>query len=207
MRKIILILCLLGLIGTGSVKAQEGFQLGLELSPAWNINVQKQLGTGLRTYASGYGFNVGVPVKWWAFESLALQTGLSFEYMAFDNRFQNTLVSSLRYGSLHLPLMFNYAVTDGWYAIFGGGVNYNVFNQSWVSGIGINISNQTNKLQPYVGAGVSTMMHRDKGSFELGAQARFHLINIWADGTVNAMDFKNKILSFDLILRYYLFNR
>ena len=187
-------------------KAQTGFQLGLEISPVWNLNTHYNKILGFGQAESGYGFNVGVPVKWWFREGVSLQTGLTFEYMAFDNRVNNTLLSSQRFGSIHLPLMFNIALNGNWYGAVGGGVNYNVFNQAW-SGFSVDISNQINSFQPYIGAGVNTLLERDKGVFEFGIQGRFHFIQLLNDTAPQATDFSSNILSLDLILRFYLFNR
>lgn len=189
-----------------SVKSQSGFQLGLEISPAWNLNVHYNSILGFGPAESGYGFNVGVPVKWWFRENMSLQTGLTFEYMAFDNRFNNTLLSSRRYGSIHLPLMFNLGLNGNWYGAFGAGINYNVFNQAW-SGFSVDISSEINSFQPYVGAGVNTLIERDKGVFEFGIQGRFHFLQLLNDTAPQATDFSSNILSLDLLLRFYLFNR
>lgn len=201
------ILAIASILLTLNLPAQEGFQMGLELSPAWNVNIQRQEGIALRTYTSGYGFNIGVPVKWWAYESLALQTGLTFEFMAFDNRIGNSLSSSNRHGSIHLPVMFNYALSSNWYVLFGGGVNYNVLNYQWTPIGNLGLTAVTNNFQPYGGLGLSTLMERDKGVFELGAQGRFHFIDLYKSSTFSAAGIINRILTFDLVLRYYLFNR
>lgn len=202
-----LIFSVLVVVGSAfSVIAQQKFHLGIEASPAWDINAQKQKTTGIRTSVSGYGFNIGVPIKWFFKENIALQTGLGFEYMVFDNRFNGTLISSERYGQAHVPLMFNYGITDSWFANFGAGINYTLFASSW-AGNAVNVTNQTKQFQPYVGLGASTLVERDKGMFELGAQVRYHFLELFADGTVLANQYNSRIISFDLLLRFYLFNR
>lgn len=185
--------------------AQEGIQVGVEISPAWDINIQRPEAAGITSAFTGYGFNVGVPVKGWVSETIALQSGLTFEYMAFDNRVNNTLFSSERYGSLNLPVMLNYALSGNWYFLFGAGVNYNLFVQSW-SGFSLNILSLRTKFQPYAALGVTTMMEREKGVFELGAQARYHFLELNAATTTLAIDNNSNVLSFDLLLRFYLFN-
>ncbi len=189
-----------------NTKAQSGFQLGLEVSPVWNLNVHYNKVLGFGPADGGYGFNIGVPVKWWFKENISLQTGLTFEYMAFDNRVNNTLLSSQRHGSINLPIMFNLALSDTWYGVFGTGVNYNVFNQAW-SGFSVDISSQINSFQPYIGAGVNTLLERDKGVFEFGVQGRFHFIQLLNENAPQSNDFSSNILSLDLLLRFYLFNR
>jgi hypothetical protein len=199
---------LLILILSTTSYAQEGLQLGLEISPAWVVNTHKQKGVGIRSAESGYGFNLGVPIKWWFSETMAFQSGLTFEYTAFDNRVNNTLQSSVRFGSIHLPLMLNYAMSGNWYLLFGGGVNYNIINQSW-AGFGVDISSQVNAFQPYAGLGISTLMERDKGVFEFGVTSRYHFIDLWKADAIyfDSENYTSKILSFDLLLRFYLLNR
>jgi Outer membrane protein beta-barrel domain len=187
--------------------AQEGFQLGIEVSPAWHLDVQKNKVTTIRTTASGYGFNVGVPIKWWVSDYLALQTGLTFELMLFDERINKTLLSSNRHGSINLPVMFNYALASNWYLLFGGGINYNVLNKQWTSLGKIELGGITNSFQPYAGLGLSTMVERDVGIFELGAQMRYHFIDLYKPSTFSNGDFVDRVLSFDVLLRYYLFNK
>lgn len=196
----------LGLVITSISLAQEGFQLGLEASPSWDLHTHRNTTTGIRSSESGYGFNIGVPVKYWFSENAALHSGLTFEYMAFDNRVNNTLISSLRFGSLNVPVMINYKLSGGWLVNFGAGVKYHVLNQSW-AGFGVDISNQINSFQPYAGFGISTLMERDNGTFELGARGRYHFLELYQDWTSNAEDFNNRIISFDLILRFYFVNR
>src|SRR5690606_16105386 len=118
--------------------------------------------------------NMGVPVRWGFSELLSLQTGLTFEMMLFDTRANKQLISSNRHGSLHLPLILNYQLTGGWYLIAGAGLNYNFLNTGWTQIFKFNITNTTNVIQPYFALGISTMMERDLGDFELGAQGRFH---------------------------------
>lgn len=204
MFKRLIVICLL-LISVES-HAQNGFQLGLEISPAWNLNTHYNKILGFGPAESGYGFNVGVPVKWWFKENISLQTGLTFEYMAFDNRVNNTLLSSQRHGSVNLPLMFNLALSGSWYASFGAGLKYNFLNQAW-SGFSVDISSQINSFQPYFGGGVNTLIERDKGVFEFGIQGRYHFIQLLNETAPQSTDFSSNILSLDLILRFYLLNR
>ena len=186
--------------------AQDKFKLGAEISPAWHINLQRQISTGLVSNSSGYGFNVGVPVRWVFGEYMSLQTGLTFELMMFDDRFNKQLLSSNRHGSLNVPIILNYQLTGGWNAIFGVGVNYNFMNTQWTPIGKISLQSATNVFQPYAALGISTLMERGMGDFELGVQGRFHFIDLYKNSG-NSTDFTNWILSFDLILRYYLFNK
>ncbi|MCB9223293.1 MAG: outer membrane beta-barrel protein [Crocinitomicaceae bacterium] len=207
MRKSLLILLLI--INSSNLSlSQEGLQLGVDVSPCWVLNTHRQKSSGIRSAESGYGFNAGLALKYWFSEKVAVNSGLTFEYNAFDNRFNNQLISSRRFGSLHLPVMVNYAMSGNWYLLFGGGINYNVINQSW-SGYGVDISSQINAFQPYGGIGVSTLMERDKGLFEFGVTSRYHFLELWKSDAVlfDVSNFTSRILSFDLILRFYLFQK
>ena len=200
-------LIILFLIARTSLLAQEGLKIGAEVSPAWDINIQRQTDTGLRSNTNGYGFNIGAPLRWGFSESMSLQTGLTFEIMMFDQRIGKTLYTSTRHGSVNLPIMLNYQVSGGWYFIFGGGFNYNFLNYQWTQSGKIGLTGVTNTFQPYGAAGISTMMEQGNGVFELGVVGRFHFIDLYKPSTFSNGDFTNRILSFDLILRYYLFNR
>lgn len=184
---------------------QEGFKLGVEATPSWHFNIQRQASTALLSNTGGYGFNLGVPIKWGFSESMALQTGLGFEMMLFDQRFNKVLLSSNRHGSIHVPLQLSFALSGGWNFLAGGGLNYCIYNNQWTQLGSINISAATNKVQPYLAAGVSTLMDRGNGMFELGLMGRYHFIDLYnGETTFSDPDFKNWIFSADLVLRYYL---
>jgi hypothetical protein len=190
---------------TTNVKAQEGFHLGVEISPAFVLNSHRNLTTSLRSSESGYGFNVGVPLKYFWSEYMGLESGLTFEYMAFDNRFNNTLISSNRFGSLNMPLTLIYQVAGDWYVHGGVGAKYQFLNRAW-SGFAVDIGSAVNKVQPYVALGVSTFLERDKGIFELGVMGRYHFLNLWNESSPQSAGSTSKIISFDIMLKFFLFN-
>ncbi|UKN02659.1 PorT family protein [Paracrocinitomix mangrovi] len=200
MKRVVVIFLVLLSFG---LNAQQGFHLGAEVSPSWNVNLQRQSSTGLNNSTAGYGFNIGVPMRYGINDQFSIQSGLTFEFMAFDERFNKTLISSNRHGSLHLPLMMSYGVTDAWYLNFGLGINYNFYNRQWTSFGTLDLGSVTNKFQPYTGLGLSTLLEQDKGTFELGVLGRFHFIDMYKPSTFSAEEFKNYIISLDLILRMY----
>ncbi len=185
--------------------AQEGFHLGVEVSPSWMLNTHRNTTTGLRSSESGYGFNAGVPIKYFFNEYMGIESGVSFEYMAFDVRVNNALQFSNRFGSVNFPLTILYQVSGNWYTHAGAGFKYQFMNKSW-SGFSVDIGPSVNKIQPYVALGVSTLIERDKGLFELGAMARYHFINLWAAGSPQGAAGTSKVVSFDLMLKFFLFN-
>ena len=202
MRKIVLIT----LMFVSSISfSQEGFHLGLEISPGWMVNTHRNLTTGLRSSESGYGFNAGLPVKYFFNEHTGIESGVSFEYMAFDNRFNNTLISSNRFGSINFPVTLIHQISGSWYAHGGLGLKYQMMNRAW-SGFAVDISPVVNKVQPYLALGVSTLLERDQGTFEFGAMARYHFINLWSEGSPQAAGSTSRIISFDLMLKFFLFN-
>jgi hypothetical protein len=190
---------------TTNVKAQEGFHLGVEISPAFVLNSHRNLTTSLRSSESGYGFNVGIPMKYFWSEYMGIETGLTFEYMAFDNRFNNTLISSNRFGSINMPLTLIYEVAGDWYVHGGVGAKYQFLNRGW-SGFAVDIGSAVNKVQPYVALGVSTFLERDKGMFELGVMGRYHFLNLWNESSPQSAGSTSKIISFDIMLKFFLFN-
>jgi hypothetical protein len=185
--------------------AQKGFRLGVEVSPSWVLNAHRNKTTTIRTFESGYGFNVGLPLKYHFNEYSGIESGLSFEYYAFDNRANNILVSSNRFASIHLPLTYLYQITGDWYAHFGGGIRYQIMNRAW-SGWSVDISPVVNRVQPYLALGASTFLERDNGMFELGLMTRYHFINLWKESAPQAAGSTSKIVSFDLLLRFYFIN-
>lgn len=172
--------------------AQEGWQFGVNISPSYKLNMAKQQGTGLRTNTGGYGFNLGVPVKYWFNEFTAFNTGLDFEYSAFDSYIYGYLDSSFRFNSLHLPLMFNFHLSGSFYAMAGTGVNYNLR------------VTDLNSVQPYLGLGVNSLMEKDFGTFEVGVLGRYQLLDIWKADKKPLQSINSHLLTIELLLRFYI---
>ena len=184
--------------------AQE-VHIGIDISPSWNLNGHRTNSTAW--YAEhGYGFNGGLAVKYFFNEYNALQTGLNFEYTAFDNWANNQLVSSLRFGSLHVPVLVNYSLSffENWYLYAGGGLKYHLLNRSVSLGNKIDISASVDRFQPYAAFGMNTIIERSVGYFELGFLARYHFMELWDDVQAEMHGYSSHIVSFDLLLRYYL---
>lgn len=200
MKKIILIITLFfGITGI----SQEGWQVGLSVSPSYKINMSKQKGTGLRTNQGGYGFSVGVPVKYWLNEFTAFNTGIDYEFTAFDSYQGTLLISSFRFNSLHVPVMFNIHLSGKLYAMVGSGVVYNASVRDLNVLQGNDLSSVTNRVIPYLGLGLNSFIDKDFGYFEVGVQGRYQLLDIWKSTYLPQENFNSHLVSLDFIFRYY----
>lgn len=188
-----------------NLKAQEGLKVGLEVAPSWVVNTHRNLSTGVRSSESGYGFNVGIPIKYGFSETTSLITGLTYEYIAFDNRVNNTLISSNRFGAINVPLVLGYQLSGNWNLNGGVGFKYVFLSRAW-SGFAVDISNAVNQIQPYLNLGVSTQTEWSTTTVEYGLNARFHPINIWESTAAQAANNTSKIVAFDLSLKFFLFD-
>ncbi len=202
MRQMKYLLAFLILFNLSSSQAQD-IKFGIEVSPAFNLHAHHSKTTTAWSSENGYGFNAGFAMRYPINEYTALNTGLNYEYVSFDNWAYNTLQSSLRFGSIHLPLMFSREVIGSWHANFGGGINYLFMNNRIVPGTKVSISNSIDKFQPYVGLGVSTLMDRNAGLFELGFNARYHFMELWNENDPIVSASGNHIVALDLVMRFY----
>jgi hypothetical protein len=191
------------LFSAGQSQAQ-GTQLGLTINPAWKVKMSRQKVTGLRTNQSGYGFTVGVPVKHWFNEFTALNTGLEFEFSAFDGFQNGLLVTSNRFNALHVPLLFNFHLSGNMYAMAGTGLVYNLSVKELNNvTIGANVTSVTNNVQPYLGAGVNRLLEKDWGKIEVGVLARYQLLDVWKNSYEPLDDFNTHLATLDFLFRYY----
>lgn len=199
MKKLAILFCLFFTLNSFS----QGLQFGLGVSPSYKINMSRQKVTGLRTNQGGYGFNAGIPVKYWISEFTSLNTGLDFEFTAFDSYQNGNLVSSFRFNSLHLPLMFNLHMSGTLYGMVGTGVVYNLSVRDLNVLQGSDLSNVTNSVQPYLGVGINSLLDKDYGKIEVGVMARYQLLDIWKDDYLPQEPFNSHLASLDFIFRYY----
>jgi len=183
--------------------AQDGLQIGASVTTGLALQTHRSKTTGIWSSQSGYGFSVGVPIKYWTSETRAFNTGLDYEFVGYDNWVNNNFVSGTRYHSLHIPLTYNINLFSSWYASFGSGLNYFIRSRTLSSANNINISNSTNAFQPYLSLGINTIAQRGNGLFELGVQARYHFLDLWKRTYPNFNVTTSKILSFDLVMRFY----
>lgn len=201
MKKIITIL-----IGIISVQlcAQNSPQFGVNISPSWKINAVRQVQTGLRSSQSGYGFRIGVPVKFWLNDYTAFNTGLDYEFTTFDGFENGQLVSSFRFNSLHLPLVFNMHLSGNLYAMAGAGLVYNLTVRDLNNiTFGTDMSSVTNALQPELALGINSFVDKGNGKLEFGVLGRYQILDIWKNDYLPMEPFNSHLISLDLLLRYY----
>lgn len=197
-----LIICTLFL--SSNLIAQSGWQVGINISPAWKLNLHKSKLTTLRSSESGYGFSIGIPVKYWVNDYTSFNTGIDYDFTSFDNITNNQLVSSFRINSLQIPLMFSSSLKGQWYGMYGVGVGYNLSVRDLNLVGGNDVSGLTNRIQPYLGLGLSSFVEKGKGNLEIGVLGRYQLLDIWNKDYPPAESVTSHLLSVDFIFRFYL---
>lgn len=201
MKKIIL---LFTLFLTVQLNAQDGFMIGFSASPSWKINMTTQKQTGIRSYQSGYGFSAGIPIKYWINDYSAFSSGIEYDFTAFDGFNNGQLVSSVRFNAIHLPLMFNVNLSGNWYALVGAGLLFNISARDLNNvTYGTDITTQTNRLQPYLGLGISSISESNKGFLEYGIQLRYQVRDIWINDYAPLENFNAHLISADFVIHYY----
>ena len=200
----LLLIIFLGTMLQPAAHAQDGFNTGAHVSTSFQLITHRDKGTKIWSSESGYGFSAGVPFRFGYAEDRSFVTGLDYEYMAFDNRINGNLVTSMRMQSLHVPLQFNFKLVSTLFWSTGGGINYQFRAQVFNYGNNISISNNTNPFQPYVSLGIGSLSQRGNGLFELGIQTRYHFVDMWKKSYPLYDAVSSKVLSFDLVMRFYL---
>jgi hypothetical protein len=183
--------------------AQDGFHVGAKIATSFNLNTHRNKQTTIWSSESGYGFSVGVPLRFGYTDDRAFVTGLDYEYIAFDNRVNNFLVSSMRFHYLHIPATLHFNLISSLFISTGTGVNLVLGAKTLVPGVSVNISNVINPFQPYLSLGIGSFVERGAGLFELSAQARYHFLDIWQKDYPQHAITTSKIMSMDLVMRFY----
>jgi len=179
--------------------AQTKLSFGAELSPSVKLQTIRNKVTGLFTSISGYGFNVGIPVKYKLEDFKTISTGITYEFTAFDTRINTTLINSLRLNSINIPITYNYPITENYFVNLGGGMNYIFSSKEYGGGIWTAINPIISKVQPYISLGGSLLKNKNLNFYELGFNARYYIRNLW---TLNTLTSTN-IVSIDLNLKYF----
>ncbi len=200
MRNLVYIILLLT---STNVLAQGNWSLGVYIAPSWKINMSKQIQTGLRSSQSGYGFSAGLAVKKELNDFTSFNTGLLYNYAAFDVFASGLLISSFRINSLDLPLLFNTNIKGSWNAMFGGGGVYNMRVRNLDVNFGSDFSNFTNNIQPYLGLGINTKIERADNHILTGLLAKYQLLDIWNKDYIALQNFNSHLVSLDFFFTYY----
>ena len=194
-----IIFALLILITVKQVEAQQKATLGVEISPSIKFQTIRNTVTGLFTSFGGYGFNVGLPVKYLLLDNKSVSTGLTYEFTAFDTRINTVLINSLRLNTLNVPIVYNYPIKENYFVNMGGGVNYIFVSKEYSGGIWTNINPLVNQFQPYICLGGALLKHKANNMYEFGINVRYHLFNLWSLNTLTSTN----IVSVDLNLKYF----
>lgn len=182
---------------------QDGVNIGAHISTSFQLNSHRNKQTTLWSSESGYGFALGIPLRYGYAEGRTFCTSLDYEFIAFDSWFNNVLQSSMRFHSVHIPATIHFDLISSWFLSTGTGVNLNFRSRTFTPGLNIDISHLINPFQPYLSLGIGTCSERGSGIFELSAQCRYHFLNIWTkEYSLNEV-VTSKIISFDLLMRYY----
>jgi len=192
------LICFFGMILIQTLSySQSNFSLGIEVSPSVKFQTIRNKSTGLFTSLSGYGFNIGLPIKYDLGDYKTISTGVLYEFAAFDTRINTYLINSLRLNSVTVPIVYNYSVTKNYYVNMGGGVNYIFTSKEFGGGVWTNVNQIVNQIQPYVSLGGSLL--KNSNSYELGVNARYYLLSIWNMNTLTSTN----IVSIDLNMKYF----
>ena len=186
---------------TGSLKAQ-GNKYGIEVSPSFDYQIQRA-NNGAWKAIRGNGFLVGAFFDKGMGEHSFLETGLKFEYVAFNDKSGDFLVSSFRISSLNVPFLFKQEIglTKHWFYGAGIGLNYNFLNRQFFLGNWFNANEAVNQWQPYANFGLNYLMDNH---FELGTYARYHFIDLFKNDPAITNPTTSKLFSIDFSIRYIL---
>ncbi|MBK9192502.1 MAG: hypothetical protein IPM77_13920 [Crocinitomicaceae bacterium] len=198
-----LISLILFLTGAEVALAQGNILVGAEVNTSFHLNSHRNKGTKIWSSESGYGFSAGVPLMFVNSDTRRFITGIQYEYVSFDNWANNQLVASTRFHSVHIPLGVQFDIMKPWYYSLGTGMNYNFRSRTFSPGNNVDISNSANPLQPYISAGLGSMVERGTGVFDLGIQIRYHFLDMWRKTYPVYAATSSKVISLDLMMRFY----
>jgi len=173
--------------------------LGIEVTPSVKFQSIRNKVTGIFTSVSGYGFNIGLPIKYHLEDLKSITTGITYEFTAFDNRINTFLVSSHRFNSINIPVIYNYPITENYYVNAGGGINYILTSKEYGGGVWVNINPIVNQFQPYLCFGGSLLKNKANNTYELGVNARYYILNLWSFNTSTSTN----IIGIDLNMKYF----
>ncbi len=191
--------------GLSTAWSQEGFQFGFDVTPSWKLNTHNsKIVKGIRSAENGYGFSIGFPLKYWLKENLAINSGVLYEFTAFDRFTNGVLINSQRFSAIQVPIMVHIRIRNELFFTAGGGADYIFAAKRLDLGLSVNIDDRLRRFQPFLGAGVNFFKPRDIGALEIGAQVRFFILDLWNKNEPTFASTSSRLLTFDLLLRYYL---
>lgn len=189
--------------GTVDMRAQDGFSMGANVATGFQLNSHRQKQTGIWSSESGYGFALGVPLRFGYADERAFVTGLDYEYFSFDNWVNGNLINSTRFHAFHVPATFQFNLISSLYATAGAGVNYLFRSRYFAPGSNISIGSTVQPFQPYISLGVASIAERGNGIFELSVATRFHFLDLRNKNYINFDAVSSRLISFDLGMKFY----
>jgi hypothetical protein len=195
--KLIFVFC------SATIFAQSDISIGAQVNTSFHLNSHRNKGTKIWSSESGYGFSAGVPLLISKSEDRRFVTGIQYEYISFDNWANNQLIASTRFHSIHVPLCFQFDIMKPWYYSLGTGMNYNFRSRTFSPANNADISGSANPFQPYLSAGIGSMVERGNGMFDLGIQVRYHFLDMWRKIYPIYAVTSSKVISLDLMMRFY----
>lgn len=177
---------------------------GVECSPSYGMSVQRNSDNGLLSSKNAFGGNVGFPLRVEWSKDRIFNSGVSFEYVKFNESIRDSAGGPSHSGMLNVPMMLGMGLSGNAHFMIGGGLRYSLFHDVYVEGEYTNSNSTTKRFQPYLGVGISNNIFVKKGFLEVGLQSRFGIRDMLNKITSNQIGKTNNLLSFDLTLRWYI---
>lgn len=183
----------------------QDIQYGIEIAPSFDFQLQTASNNTWST-VQGNGFLLGLFLDKSLNEHTFLGSAIKFEYIGFNQRSGDFLISSYRIASLNVPLTFKQEIglTENWFYAAGIGLNYNFLNRQYFFGNWISMNDVANQWQPYMNGGIHYLAASD---FDIGIEARYHVLDLWSKDQQAKTQTKTKLFSFDFSLRYTFASR
>ena len=187
-----------------SVHGVSQVQLGLDITPSFQFQLLRNQQTLVRSSVSGSGFSTGLIAKAKIKDFTHIQTGVKLEYVAYNQKSGNFLISSYRILGLSVPVLWvqNIGVTENWLYSAGGGVNFNFSNRNLFLGNWVSINQVVNRVQPYLALGLN-YLPESMPHFEIGALARYHLVDNYTAAQQDLSKVSTHLAAFDLSIKYF----
>ncbi len=180
-------------------------RLGVEITPTYHFQLLKNQQTNLRSTVSGQGFSTGIIYQRKFGDFTRFDTGLKFDFIAFNQKSGDFLLTSYRASGLNVPLVFsrNIGLSENWHYVFGGGFSYLFSNRILSLGNWININSTVNQLQPYITLGFKYLPRVDS-HFELVVNGRYGVIDNYTKPTQNSSDANTHLAAFEFSIKYFI---
>lgn len=180
---------------------------GFEVSPSWQLNTHYSKVTTLWSHENGYGFMAGPAFKFNVreYDSSRFDAGgIKYEFVAFDNWANNSLVSRFQMHSAILNMGSHFRMIGDFHINAGFGLKYIFLARYTLNGSSANINSNIRKFHPFVDVGASRLFRKSKMDTEIGIQIRYDFVQLFNKSITASNNFSSKLLAFDLAMRFYL---